>query len=366
MQKKDQVKKSIPVKGSVTAVLLIAVSIVLFWFIQRLLMPKYQKGVVEGSFTEEYYKETVPHEVIFFGDCDVYENYSPIKMYQEYGISAYIRGSGEQYIWQSYYLLRDTLRHETPKVVVLTVHGLQFDKTRYEPYNRMTLDGMKWSKDKVDAINASMTKGEAFASYVFPILRYHDRWNELTPTDFKHVFSKDITSHNGYYMRCDVMPFSQYPPQQPLMNPNFGSNAMGYLDKIRELCEEKGIKLVLVRAPLEYGWYPQWDKNVEKYAAQYGLTYLNFNNYTKEIGLDLTKDTYDAGVHLNLSGAEKLSVYFGKYLKDNYGLTDFRNDPAVSAVHKNKIAFYDFMREDQEREIREYGALKSYGANAIE
>ena len=110
------------------------------------------------------------------------------------------------------------------------------------------------------------------------------------------------------------------------------------------------------------------ENNAEMHAilAQYNLPYLNFNNYTKEIGLDLTKDTYDAGVHLNLSGAEKLSVYFGKYLKDNYGLTDFRNDPAVSAVYKNKIGFYDFMREDQEREIREYGALKSYGANAIE
>lgn len=366
MQKKAQDKKAFPVKGFVTAVLLIAVSIVLFWFIQRLLMPKYQVGVVEGSFTEEYYKENVPHEVIFFGDCDVYENYSPIKMYQEYGISSYIRGSGEQYIWQSYYLLRDTLRYETPKVVVLTVHGLQFDKPRNEAYNRMTLDGMKWSQDKVDAINASMMPGESFASYVFPVLRFHDRWKELTPTDFKHIFSKDITSHNGYYMRCDVIPFTQYPPQQPLMNPNFGSNAMGYLDKIRELCDSKGIKLVLVRAPLEYGWYPQWDKNVEKYAAQYGLTYLNFNNYTKEIGMDLTKDTYDAGVHLNLTGAEKLSVYFGKYLKENYSLTDYRNDPAVSAEYKKKIVFYDFMREDQEREIREYGELKSYGANAIE
>ena len=366
MQKKAQDKKAFPVKGFVTAVLLIAVSIVLFWFIQRLLMPKYQVGVVEGSFTEEYYKENVPHEVIFFGDCDVYENYSPIKMYQEYGISSYIRGSGEQYIWQSYYLLRDTLRYETPKVVVLTVHGLQFDKPRNEAYNRMTLDGMKWSQDKVDAINASMMPGETFASYVFPVLRFHDRWKELTPTDFKHIFSKDITSHNGYYMRCDVIPFTQYPPQQPLMNPNFGSNAMGYLDKIRELCDSKGIKLVLVRAPLEYGWYPQWDKNVEKYAAQYGLTYLNFNNYTKEIGLDLTKDTYDAGVHLNLTGAEKLSVYFGKYLKENFSLTDYRNDPAVSAEYKKKISFYDFMREDQEREIREYGELKSYGANAIE
>ena len=366
MTKSNSEKKKSPAKGILTAVILLTVSICLLWFVQRLLMPKYQKGVVEGSFTEEYYKENVPHEVVFFGDCDVYENYSPIKMYQEYGISAYIRGSGEQYIWQSYYLLRDTLRHETPKVVVLTVHGLQFNKSRYEAYNRMTLDGMKWSQDKVDAINASMTKGETFASYVFPILRFHDRWNELTPTDFKHIFSKDITSHNGYYMRCDVKPFTKYPPQVPLIDPNFGSNAMDYLDKIRLLCEEKGIKLVLVRAPLEYGWYPQWDKNVEKYAAQYGLTYLNFNNYSEEIGIDLTTDTYDEGVHLNLAGAEKLSVYFGKILKDNYGLTDFRNNPEVAAEYEKKIAFYDYMRADQEREIKEYGALKSYGANAIE
>ena len=365
MSDKVSKKKSSPAGKIITAVVLIAVSFALVWFIQRLLMPKYQKGVVEGSFTEEYYKETVPHEVVFFGDCDVYENYSPIKMYQEYGISSYIRGSGEQYIWQSYYLLRDTLRHETPKVVVVTVHGLQFDKPRKEAYNRMTMDGMKWTQDKVDAINASMMKGETFISYVFPILRYHERWNQLTPTDFKHVFSKDITSHNGYYMRCDVKPYEKI-PQPPLINRKFGSKAMDYLDRIRLLCEEKGIKLILVRAPLEYGWYPQWDKNVEEYAAKYGRTYLNFNNYSQEMGLDLTKDTYDAGVHLNLTGAEKLSVFFGKYLKDNVDLTDYRNDQAVAAVYQKKIEFYNFMKEDQERELREYGVLKSYGANAIE
>ena len=230
----------------------------------------------------------------------------------------------------------------------------------------MTLDGMKWSKDKADAINASMMKGETFASYVFPVLRYHDRWNKLTVTDLKHIFTKDITSHNGYYMRCDVMPYTQYPPQQPLINPAFGDNAMYYLDQIRQLCEQKGITLILVRAPLEYGWYPQWDANVENYAKQYGITYLNFNKYTEAIGLDLTNDTYDAGIHLNLTGAEKLSVYFGKYLKTNYELTDFRENQAVAAKYEKKIEFYDFMREDQERELREYGTLKSYGANAIE
>ena len=329
-------------------------------------MPKYQKGVIEGSFTEEYYKEKVPHDVIIFGDCDAYESYSPVKMYEEYGISSYIRGSGEQYTCQSYYLLKDVLRTETPKVVVMSVHNLQHDAPHNEAYNRMTLDGMRWSQDKVDAINASMTKGETFASYVFPILRYHDRWSELTRTDFEHVFTKDITSHNGYYMRCDIKPQRKLPKPPPLLNYRFGDNAMYYLDQIRLLCEENNIELLLVRAPIEYGWYEQWDENVENYASQYGLTYINFCDYKDEMGLDMSVDTYDAGLHLNIYGAEKLSVYFGQYLVDNYDLTDYRTVPTVAAEYEKDIEFYNYMRDDQLYEIETYGELKSYGINAME
>ena len=359
-------KESKIIINFITAGVLLAVSFALLWLVQRLLMPKYQKGVIEGSFTEEYYMEKVPHDGIIFGDCDAYESYSPVKMYEEYGISSYIRGSGEQYICQTYYLLRDVLRTETPKVVVLSVHNLQNDVPKNEAYNRMTLDGMRWSKDKVDAIYASMTKDETFASYVFPVLRYHDRWNKLTKTDLEHIFTKDITSHNGYYMRCDIKPIAQFPPAIPRINYDFGENAMGYLDKIRLLCEEKGIELILVRAPIEYGWYEQWDENVEEYAAQYGLTYINFCDYTDEIGLDMNVDTYDAGIHLNIYGAEKLSVYFGRYLVKNFDLTDYRTVPSVAAEYEKDIRFYNEMRDDQLREIETYGELKSYGANAIE
>jgi len=359
-------KESKTIKKVIIALVLLALTFGILGFIQKLLMPKYQKGVIEGSFTEEYYKEKVPHDVIIFGDCDAYESFSPIKMYEEYGISSYIRGSGEQYICQSYYLLKDVLRTEIPKVVVLSVHNLQHDVPRNEAYNRMTLDGMRWSKDKVDAINVSMTEGETFASYVFPILRYHDRWNKLTKTDIEHVFSKDITSHNGYYMRCDVKPMSQFPPMPLRPDYSFGDNAMYYLDQIRVLCEENGIELLLVRAPIEYKWYPEWDENVQNYADQYGLTYINFNDYADEMGLDMSVDTYDAGIHLNLFGAEKLSVFFGQYLVDNYDLTDYRTVPAVAAEYEKDIQFYNDMRDDQLYEIATYGELKSYGLAAVE
>ena len=353
--------------GTAAALVCIAIALLAFICVQNLLTPKYQRGVIEGSFTEEYYKEKIPHEVIFFGDCDVYENYSPVELYQKYGISSYIRGNSEQYMWQTYYMIRDTLRTETPKVVVISVHGLQSGTQPKEAYNRMTLDGMQWTPDKVNAIRESMTEGETFLSYVFPILRYHDRWSELTSTDWNHVFAKDITSHNGYYMRCDIMPQGEFPPAIPLMDYSFDDKSMEYLRKSIDLCKERGIGVVLVHAPIIYPtWYDEWDRQVKDLAAEKDVPYFNYIEHIEDIGLDMSHDTYDAGMHLNIYGAEKMADYIGEWLKSSYDLKDMRDVPDVSRVYEDKIRFYESMRNDQLSEIEKYGQLVNYGANAIE
>ena len=38
-----------------------------------------------------------------------------------------------------------------------------------------------------------------------------------------------------------------------------------------------------------------------------------------EIGLDMSTDTYDAGAHLNVYGAEKMTRYFGSLLCEKHG-----------------------------------------------
>ena len=169
------------------------------FLLQRLLTPKYVDDVVEGAFVAEYYQEEKDHDVIFIGDCEVYENFSPVALWQDYGLNTYIRGSAEQYIWQSYYLLEDTLRYETPQAVVFNIQSLQFDESQREAYNRMTLEGMEWSPVKVKAILASMKPSEHFLDYVFPLLRYHSRWSELSAADVQYMFSTKQVSHNGYY-----------------------------------------------------------------------------------------------------------------------------------------------------------------------
>lgn len=322
--------------------------------LQCLLMPKYVTGVVEGAFIAEYYDEVKDHDVIFVGDCEVYENFSPIVLWQEYGINSYIRGSAEQYIFQSYYILEDTLRYETPDVVIFNIQSLQFPYARNEAYNRMSIEGMRWSKSKIGSIYASMTEDEHMLDYVFPILRYHSRWSELGANDFKYMFGSDEkVSHNGYYMRVDIRPAENVPVGRPLPDYSFDERSWKYLDMMVELCEEKGIELLLIKAPSLYPyWYPEWDEQVVAYAAEHELVYINFLELIDEIGLDFTKDTYDAGLHMNLSGAEKLSRWLGNYLSSEMSLADRRAETELAARWEDKIAFYE---ADKKAQYEKYG-----------
>ena len=118
-----------------------------------------------------------------------------------------------------------------------------------------------------------------------------------------------------------------------------------------KLCEENGIELVLVKAPSLYPhWYEEWDRQIVDFAAEHELSYINFLDATEEIGLDYTTDTCDAGLHLNLYGATKLSTYFGKILAEEFGVPDRRGEAdLVTAWEKKKQAYEEEIKTQKEK-----------------
>ena len=235
---------------SVTAVLL--VFCLLVSFLTLLLQPKYMTDLVEGSMTSQYYKEAGGHDVIFIGDCEVYANFIPMEMYRQAGITSYVRGNSHQLIWQSYYLLKETYRYETPKVVVFNVNAMRYGEPVSEAYNRLMIDKMRWSVEKAEIIQASMTEEEDFLSYVFPILRYHSRITQLTSEDFSYLFTEKQNTWQGHLINEGIKPVENLPAKRPLKSYDFADICWEYLDKMRLLCEENGTELVLVKAPSVY------------------------------------------------------------------------------------------------------------------
>ena len=88
-------------KRILIAVCAMLILVILLGLLQALVMPKYRDNP-EGALIGEYYGESGGHDVIFVGDCEVYESLVPAVLWEEYGISSYIRGSAQQLAWQSY------------------------------------------------------------------------------------------------------------------------------------------------------------------------------------------------------------------------------------------------------------------------
>lgn len=338
-------------KSILSIVFVLVIFYIAFVLISMILQPKYMIDLEEGSFISQYYREAGHHDVIFLGDCEVYANYSPMELYRDYGITAYIRGTPQQLVWMSYYVAEETFRYETPRVLVFNVNAMRYSEPVSEAYNRLTIDQMRWSYSKVGIILASATEEEQFLSYVFPILRYHSRFDKLTKEDFTYLFRVRDNTFNGFQLHTEVVPAGSLPVKKVLTDYQFGDICYEYLDKLRLLCEENGTELILIKAPSLYPyWYEEYDEQIREYAAEYGLSFYNFVEKSEEIGLDFSEDTYDGGYHLNLSGAAKLSQYFGNILTKEHGLADHRQDPEIASIYDKKLQVYDKTIEEKMRE----------------
>ena len=151
-------------------------------------------------------------------------------------------------------------------------------------------------------------------------------------------------------MQTTIDPQTEEYSYPPLFDSRFPDICWEYLDKIADLCEEKGIELVLFKAPTiswQYPWYDEWDAQLVEYAEKKGVRYINGISYAEEMGLDMTTDTYDKGIHLNVYGAEKCSRFLGNILKNDYSVPDGRENTALAEAWKPVCDRYHTARGDQ-------------------
>ncbi len=333
------------IKKRIFACLLaVGLTAVMLAVLSRLVMPKYTGNSREGNLISEYYRAIdsgESHDVIFIGDCEAYSSFSPPVLWENYRLRSFVRGSPSQSIAQSYHILCETLEYELPRVVVLSVYALCHDERPSEAYNRMTLDSMLPSMHKVRAVRDSIREGESQLSYFLPLLRFHSRWSELGSDDIKYFFDSPSVSHNGYLLRREIEPFIKDIAMGELAPHALPQENFEYLDKIRQVCADSGITLLLVKAPTDswrYPWYEEWSGEIRDYTDANELEYYDLTECIDEIGIDPERDSYDGGLHLNVYGAEKTTRFLGGVLS-RY-VQDGRIDGSEEKIWAEKLALY--------------------------
>lgn len=330
-------------KVSITLIkiLLIVALVVAF---NLLMMPKYINENQDGRIVAEMYREKLSADVIFIGSSTVYSGVSPVILYNQYGLASYVCATSSQTSWNSYYILQEALKYHKPSLVVFDI-GFLTAKEEYaeEVSNRKAYDYMKMSKTKLDGIERAMAYGESKWSYIFPVLRYHERYKDLSIDDIKYSFYKPNVTYNGYVMSIvQSQELPEFIPMEFAEDRRLDACNAEYLQSIISLCKENGIQILLFKTPsYQSKWGVSFESDILNMAKANDIDYINFDMYTDMMGIDWMHDSPDSGGHLNLYGAEKFSYYLGNILASYYDVPDRRQDNDYLVVWSQKTERYE-------------------------
>lgn len=264
-------------------------------------------------------------DVAMMGTSHIHCNVNTALLWQEYGIAAYDYSGAEQPLWMTYYYLRELYKYQEPRVVVLDLYAPAKFKEDYQ-YKWMAENvyGMRFSFNKLEMLMASIEPSKL--SQYFPSFAvYHNRYDDLEEEDFENFFwdSEDKAAFKGYTPYWSMA--SQ--KRQEISEEECGGltpKSEKYLRKIIAYTKEQGSELILMVAPYPMSADEKKTYNsIEQIARQEGITFIDYNEYYDEMGLDFDRDFNDSS-HLNYWGSCKFSDYLGAFLADSGKVPDRR------------------------------------------
>ena len=281
-----------------------------------------------------FYKEPKNSlDVVYVGASNVYQQFNASLAYYLYGYKTGILSSSEQPFPTIEYLIKESEKYQSPELYVIDITRVIDDLSNLkEGAIRKTTDFMKFSKNRIDAINKLLknigTKKSEYINYYFSFLMYHNRYKSIYGNLIKYN-----TLYKGYLFVKDttiIQPQDEYIWNKNMTELEEENNIILY--SLIDYIKDKNINVLFI-VPKRYYETKENEKinQIIKILQENKLTVINFNTLEDFNNIiDFNTDFYNAR-HLNVYGATKYTLYFAKYLKENYQLQDHREDEKYSS-----------------------------------
>ena len=248
-------------------------------------------------------------DVLFIGNSIAYSAFSPLHFWKESGFTSYVLATPGQRLCDTYAIVNNALKTQSPKVIVLETNSFYRDIGIYQN-----------EKDYIFNLYAK----------IFPLLQYHSFYKSESDSTYyeKNSFYKGFQPSEVSYAMQN--PFSEHINRE-LKEELIPKANLKYLDMLCTICKKNNIILVLISVPTINNWDYGRHLGIEKWAKQQHLGYMDMNLLPDQGGIDWTRDTRDGGDHMNTYGARIVSNFVADYIKKNIVLPDHRSDPEYAS-----------------------------------
>ena len=264
-----------------------------------------------GSLWEQYRQEPENSlDVIFFGSSIVYCDIAPGWIWEESGLRCWVMAGPEQTMALTYYYVKEALKTQTPRLVVLEASSLLFRK--YQDYSRANVSTMPLGANRLAAVIRA-TEQKEWKGLLFPLYNYHSRWTEIQSWEAEEHLHPALDPLAGY------TPLSRSIPQTPRVNRDrvpeeetYRDN-LAWLKRIGDLCKKRGVRLQVYLAPSAARTPLEITERIGAEICVRDLEFLDLSDIAPELDIDNDLDWYDP-LHFNIRGAEKFSRWWGRRL----------------------------------------------------
>lgn len=328
-------------------ILLFLLLFVLFW---RIFFFKYGDGIYSLSAFYELEEDSV--DAVILGSSHAFEDINPMIIWEDAGIAAFDLCGSDQPMWNSYYYLKEALKTQHPRLVILEAYCLVSD-IEYSDDSRIIKNvyGMKPSMDKLEALKVSAPK-ERWLEFGLEYIQFHRRYAELTSEDYRDYLDNEpfYSSWKGFGNNFNITVFEENKiPNNSGNRLKIPEKQKEYYQKIISLCQERGIDLLIVVTP--YHDYNETHMGIFNSAADlaesYDIPFFNYNDDYDIIALDCKTDFADAG-HMSYLGNAKFTHYFTEELLRLYEWDSHGKGEAAYESWDDALKYYKNSVENHE------------------
>lgn len=278
-------------------------------------------------------------DVIVLGSSHAQYSFVPSFFYEDTGLYSYVLGSALQPLKVSYEMLKEALKTQSPKVVLLEIYTSTFSSDLIDDYAYVIPEYQMTGQEKNNVID--MLPSEKAITYKNEFINNHNNWiniNNIDELTDSH-YSRDLAF--GYVFKNVNLPVSN--TWFPNINENevevsLEEDNLNALNNIFELCKENGIELLLYMAPMQdiTEEAQSLRKEVWKFAEGKGINYIDFVELSRSLGYRIV--AHSDGTHSTISGANIITNYLSSYITSTYSF-DHKDDETLNTDYKEYLSW---------------------------
>ncbi|MCM1385928.1 MAG: hypothetical protein NC231_01260 [Bacillus sp. (in: Bacteria)] len=293
-------------------------------------------GDVKDRFSGFYAQKDDTLDIIMIGSSPVFPYYSAPMLWGETGIAAYPLSSNLQRPAAMKYLVKEAQKTQSPSLYIFEMRMYTMEDaglTENMAYTRGVTDNLKYSENRVEAIQALVPETEEKLSYYIDLFKYHTNWKMFAlSSEWNNWRYEKENSLKGFFVKDEVGPTPMPTAGGMEGKLEIPDEQEAYLRDLLQYLQENKLQALFIVSPYGESMEEQQMFNyMGGIIEEAGYQFLNMNNCYDEIGIVFEEDFADYGSHTNAVGAQKCTAFLEKYLLDNYNFADKRGDDSYAS-----------------------------------